>query len=138
VRIRIPPVDFALVVIAAALVAIGLARPTLRAWLGPQAPATALADVLWLSPIVLWLRLLWAAAALRATGWRRAAARGVVCVLGGAVVATVASVLFPDIPRAITLERTLSLSLACACAGLGLAAFLTSPARRLPRPPRRP
>jgi hypothetical protein len=131
---KIPALDVALAATSAWVLLAGvlieaLDRAELRATSHPAAPLAAL---LWVAPSAFASMVLWRAAIARATGWRRAGARlaaialitwALACALGALEVRT---------QRRWT-HGTLTLALS----GLGVATYLTSPARERPRHPRR-
>jgi hypothetical protein len=131
---KIPALDVALVATSAWVVVAGeiaevLDRAGLRTASHPVAPLAAL---LWLAPSAFASMVLWRAAIARATGWRRATARLAAIALMAWALACALGAL------AEYIGRWTHVVLALALFGLGVATYLTSPARERPRHPRRP
>jgi hypothetical protein len=138
VRVKIPAVDAGFVATGALALALSLARERVMA----SALATAdpvlplLASATLLTPLAFAAFLLWNAALLRATNWRRVAARAVVVLLGALSSTTLIASVIPGLPWFLVLSPRVGLALFAALCALAAAAYATSPARQRQRPRR--
>lgn len=137
---KIPAVDVGLGVASAVVLLTAAARALLPLDAMSRSPEhaliAALASTLLVAPLALVAYVLYRASTVRATAWRRAAAQ----VTAGALAllcATTALATEAPIPRALTLVPATAAVVSALLLALSAAVYRTSPARRLPRPPRR-
>ena len=140
---KIPAVDVGLGVASAVVLLTAAARALLPLDAmsrspehAPLALLAALVSLLLVAPLALVAYVLYRASTVRATAWRRVAAQVTAGALALLCVTTALATEAP-IPSALTLSPATAAGVSVALLALSAAVYRTSPARRLPRPPRR-
>ncbi len=138
-RVKIPPVDVALVGASATVVATSVVRSTLgdaSVLARTQPMLAALVATALVAPMAFVSLLLWKGSELRATNWRRVAAKITAILLGAFALASSLAGL-SDSPLTVVLAPRVTGVIAVALLALAAMVFATSPARQMPRPPRK-
>lgn len=134
---KIPALDVTLLMSSGLVLATGFARDALvrsqshaSGSSGGSDPLVAMASSVLVIPIAFVAYVLWKGAPVRATGWRRVAARVTAVLLWiVALVTSLAGVGLP-IPSALSLSALSAMVSSVALAALSAAVWLTSPARQ--------
>jgi hypothetical protein len=139
VRVKIPPVDVALLGASATVLATTALRSAIDLSAlarGPQPLLAAVFATALVAPLAFVAYLLWKSSELRATNWRRAAAKVASVTLGAlAFTTSLGGVL--ELPAPLALSWRTSAAVIVALLALAAAVYATSPARQMPRPPKK-
>ncbi len=103
---------------------------------GPQPLLAALFATALVAPLAFVAYLLWKSSELRSTNWRRVAAK-VASVTLGALSFTTSLGAVLELPAALVLSWPTSVAVIVALLALSAAVYATSPARQMPRPPKK-
>lgn len=137
---KIPAVDVGLAAASALVLLTAAARAMLPLEAMSRSPEqallAALASTMLVAPLAFVAYVLYRASTVRATAWRRAAAQVVAGAIALLCVCTSLATEAP-IPAALTLVPKTAAAVSAALLALSVAVYRSSPARRLPRPPRR-
>ncbi|MFO0556445.1 MAG: hypothetical protein U0269_00360 [Polyangiales bacterium] len=136
---KIPAVDVTLLVAsatAALTAALRAVIPVEALARGPQPWLAAIVATAMVAPLAFVAFVLWKASFARATSWRRVAAKGCAIALGVLAMTSSLSTMAP-LPSAIVLAPATAACVCLALLALAAAVYWTSPARRLPKPPKR-
>lgn len=136
---KIPAVDLTLLVASATAALTAVLRaviPIESLARGPQPMLAAIAATAMVAPLAFVAFVLWKASEVRATSWRRVAAKACALCLGVLAMTSSLGAMAP-LPSAIVLAPATAACVCLALIALSAAVYLTSPARRLPKPPKR-
>jgi hypothetical protein len=137
--VKIPAVDVTLLVASvtvALTAALRAVLPVETLARGSQPMLATIIATTMVAPLAFVAFVLWKASEVRATSWRRVAAKACAIALGMLVTTSSLSTM-ATLPSVMVLAPSTAACVCLALLALALAVYWTSPARRLPKPPKR-